>query len=79
MEPYEAVVVTGMGVVSPVGCTLPDFWSGLVGGESVARTLDDPEYAELPGEAHPAPPHVHALPMRFVRDERVWRPCPTSR
>lgn len=39
----------------------------------------DPEYAELPGEAHPAPPHVHALPMRFVRDERVWRPCPTSR
>ena len=47
MEPDEAVVVTGMGVVSPVGCTLPDFWSGLLGGESVARTLDDPEYADL--------------------------------
>lgn len=35
----------------------------------------DPEYEEIPGEAQPSPTRVHTLPMRFVRDERVWRPC----
>ncbi len=28
------VVVTGMGVISPVGSTLDDFWSGLISGKS---------------------------------------------
>jgi len=28
------VVVTGVGVVSPVGCTVDDFWSGLLSGRS---------------------------------------------
>ncbi|MGH6770943.1 MAG: beta-ketoacyl-[acyl-carrier-protein] synthase family protein [Xanthobacteraceae bacterium] len=28
------VVITGLGVVSPVGCTLDDFWSALVAGRS---------------------------------------------
>lgn len=34
----------------------------------------DPEYADLPGEAAPAPAHVHSLPTRFSRLERVWTP-----
>jgi 3-oxoacyl-[acyl-carrier-protein] synthase II len=47
MEPDDAIVVTGMGVVSPVGCTLDDFWSGLCAGASAARVLDEPQYAGL--------------------------------
>jgi 8-oxo-dGTP pyrophosphatase MutT (NUDIX family) len=37
----------------------------------------DPEYDDVPGEALPAPARVQSLPTRFVRDERVWRPCST--
>ena len=33
------VVVTGMGVVSPVGSTLDEFWNNLVGGVSVADRI----------------------------------------
>lgn len=35
----------------------------------------DPEYDAAPGEAAPAPARAHALPCRFVRDGRRWRPC----
>ena len=37
----------------------------------------DPEYDAIAGDARPAPSRVHDHPMRFVRDERVWRPCST--
>lgn len=33
------IVVTGMGVVSPVGCTLKDFWDNLVNGRSGIDTI----------------------------------------
>ncbi len=41
-----AVLVTGMGVVSPAGCTLSDFWSALLAGRSMARPLDDATFAQ---------------------------------
>ena len=31
---WKKVVITGMGVVSPLGCTLDDYWSGLANGKS---------------------------------------------
>lgn len=34
MQDRKRVVVTGMGVVSPLGCSLHSFWSRLVAGES---------------------------------------------
>ncbi|MBV1857497.1 MAG: NUDIX hydrolase, partial [Nannocystaceae bacterium] len=34
----------------------------------------DPEYADLPGEAAPAPARAYSLPTRFSRLERVWTP-----
>lgn len=38
----EAVVVTGMGVASALGCTVERFWSGLLAGRSgLARTQDE--------------------------------------
>ena len=33
------VVITGMGVVSPVGCGLDEFWSALVDGRSGIRPI----------------------------------------
>lgn len=37
----ERVVVTGMGVVSPLGCSVVEFWEALLAGQSGVRLLDD--------------------------------------
>ena len=34
------VVITGIGVVSPVGCGLNEFWSALVDGRSGIRAIE---------------------------------------
>lgn len=39
------VFVTGLGVLSPVGATTQDFWTGLLEGRSGVVALDDPAYA----------------------------------
>ncbi|QSB16783.1 beta-ketoacyl-[acyl-carrier-protein] synthase family protein [Natronosporangium hydrolyticum] len=44
----QEIVVTGMGVVTPAGCSLDTFWTALVAGQSTASTLDGPEFAPLP-------------------------------
>ena len=36
----EKVVVTGMGVASPLGCNVAEFWDGLLEGRSGVRSLD---------------------------------------
>jgi beta-ketoacyl-acyl-carrier-protein synthase II len=36
----ERVVVTGMGVVSPLGCNVEQFWDNLLAGKSGVRSLD---------------------------------------
>ena len=36
----ERVVVTGMGIASPLGCNLTEFWDGLVAGKSGVRSLE---------------------------------------
>jgi 3-oxoacyl-[acyl-carrier-protein] synthase II len=36
----ERVVVTGMGVASPLGCSVPEFWEGLLAGKSGVKSLE---------------------------------------
>ena len=36
----ERVVVTGMGVASPLGCSVAEFWDGLLAGRSGVRSLE---------------------------------------
>jgi beta-ketoacyl-acyl-carrier-protein synthase II len=36
----ERVVITGMGVASPLGCTVMEFWSGLLAGRSGVTSLE---------------------------------------
>ena len=43
----ERVVVTGLGVASPLGCTVADFWNGLLDGRSGVVALESPEFAGL--------------------------------
>ena len=44
----ERVVVTGMGVASPLGCNLTQFWNGLVKGQSAVGVLDNTVFPDLP-------------------------------
>src|SRR5215470_14492879 len=44
----ERVVVTGMGVASPLGCNLAEFWDGLITGRSGVGFLDGEAFSELP-------------------------------
>jgi 8-oxo-dGTP pyrophosphatase MutT (NUDIX family) len=46
-----------------------------VGNQLVILLPHDPDYGAAPGEAAPAPLRASALPSRFVRDGRRWRPC----
>lgn len=43
----ERVVVTGMGVVSPLGCSVAEFWDGLLAGRSGVRSLDGSLFAGM--------------------------------
>jgi beta-ketoacyl-acyl-carrier-protein synthase II len=44
----ERVVVTGMGVASPLGCTVADFWAGLLAGRPGVVALDAETFAGVP-------------------------------
>lgn len=47
-QPTERVVVTGMGVASPLGCNQTEFWDGLISGRSGVGILEDEVFADLP-------------------------------
>lgn len=42
------VVITGLGVVSPVGCTVSSAWSNILAGVSGVTSLTDEKYSKLP-------------------------------
>lgn len=42
------VVVTGMGVLSPMGCSLPHSWENIIAGKSGITKIEDPAYETLP-------------------------------
>lgn len=46
----ERVVVTGMGVASPLGCDLIEFWDGLLAGQAGVRSLDETVFSNLPSK-----------------------------
>ena len=42
------VVVTGLGLVSPLGTNLQQAWTKLLAGQTATRKLNSPEYASIP-------------------------------
>lgn len=49
---------------------------GAVGSDIHIVMPHDPGYAELPGDAAPAPERAAALPLRFARRGKRWLPIP---
>jgi 3-oxoacyl-[acyl-carrier-protein] synthase II len=43
----ERVVITGMGVASPLGCNLVEFWDGLLAGKPGVGSLDGSIFSGL--------------------------------
>ena len=50
MSRTERVVITGMGVASPLGSTLDEFWNGLLTGRSGVVSLDGTIFADMPSK-----------------------------
>lgn len=46
----ERVVVTGMGVASPLGCNVTEFWDGLLAGQAGVRSLEGTIFSDLPSK-----------------------------
>lgn len=46
--PRRRVVVTGIGVVSPVGCDTKSAWKNVLDGYCGIKSLEDPTYGSLP-------------------------------
>lgn len=46
--PRRRVVVTGLGVVSPVGCNVKLAWENIINGYCGIKTLNDPTFESLP-------------------------------
>lgn len=42
------IVVTGMGVVSPIGCSTKTAWANILNGYCGIKSLNDPVYKSLP-------------------------------
>jgi 3-oxoacyl-[acyl-carrier-protein] synthase II len=47
MNTMARVVVTGMGLASPLGCSVPEFWDGLVAGRGGVVALTGEAFAKL--------------------------------
>lgn len=59
--PRRRVVVTGIGVVSPIGCTAQDFWNGLAAGRSGITAIPNADGAAGPacgGKVHEFTGHI---------------------
>ena len=46
----ERVVVTGMGVASPLGCSLTEFWDSLLAGQPGIHSLEGTIFSDLPSK-----------------------------
>lgn len=46
--PRRRVVVTGVGVVSPIGCNTSTAWNGILNGSCGIKSLDGQQYETLP-------------------------------
>jgi len=64
------VVVTGLGLLSPIGNSLPEFWDGLLGGRCGIRLIEDWStegyHSRLAGSVQGFDPSVH-MDRQLVR------------
>jgi len=65
------VVVTGMGLVSPLGCGVQDNWARLTNGESGLRAIESFDVSDLPAKVAGMVPRGDSAPHLFNPDNAV--------
>lgn len=60
----KRVVVTGLGLVTPLGCGVNQVWNALLAGQCGIRKLEGPEYSKIPAR-------VAATVTSFNADDHV--------
>ena len=65
------VVVTGMGIVSPLGIGVEHVWKRLIGSESGGGRTDQAAPVELVPGVGQLTPDIDDLPAQSLRDERL--------
>jgi 3-oxoacyl-[acyl-carrier-protein] synthase II len=67
----KRVVVTGLGIISPVGNDAPSFWSSLKAGRGGVRTLTSFDPAgfdsQIAAEVKGFDPHMYKIPAKEIR------------
>jgi len=71
------VVVTGIGMTTPLGCTTEQSWSGLVNGKSGIRTVEEWKTTEFAGAKLPV--SIAGLVPDFVPEQWVDHPKDVKR
>lgn len=56
---YPRVVITGMGIASPLGCGVSVTWERLLAGKSGLRKLDEGLYADVPAKVAGVVPDIN--------------------
>ena len=78
MQKKRRVVVTGLGVVSPVGHTIDKFWNSLLEGKSGVKRLTrfDPTYytCKIGAEINDFDPSQYLSAKELKRMDRFDRP-----
>jgi len=73
MEPKEDIVITGIGVVSPIGVGKDPFWNSLCKGQSGVRLLDIYEQDDVTNADLPTPigaPVTDFNPKKLIRPRK---------
>ncbi len=73
----KRVVVTGLGLVSPLGCGVQVTWDRLINGESGIRTITSFDVSDIPAKVAGQVPTEEGAPGRFVSDD--WMPAKEAR
>ena len=71
MKPDSEVVITGLGVVSPIGIGIEPFWDSLVGGVSGVRVREQFADTELPFRI--AAPVTGFEPKQYVKPRKALK------
>ena len=71
MKPDSDVVITGLGVVSPIGIGIEPFWESLVGGVSGVRVREQFADTDLPFRI--AAPVVGFEPKQYVKPRKALK------
>lgn len=74
MSSRRRVVVTGMGVVSPLGCTLEGFWDRLIHGQSGIRPIQTFDVSQFASRIGGEIPDFNADPFIPKKEQRRMDP-----